>query len=95
MAWKSRLNELIEEFPIRFVDWRQPGLSFVPSKEVLEPFVGKVPLVWQRSHFHWTPFRHETAGKNLAKVILDQNLLQNAPGTTRATEQVRSQSSIR
>lgn len=93
MVWDR--NELIEAFPIRFVDWRQPGLYFVPSKEALDPFVGKTPLVWQRSHFHWTPFSHEVAGKNLAKVILDRNLLQNAASTARVSEQARSQSSTR
>jgi hypothetical protein len=73
MAWDR--NALVETFPSRFVDWRQPGLYFVPSKEVLDPFVGKQLLVRQRSHFHWTPFSHEVAGKNLAKVVLERKLL--------------------
>ncbi len=66
---------LTELFPFAEFATQRPGLLFVPTKKVLEPFVGKELLYHQRSHFHMTPRAHGLAGKALAQGILAAELL--------------------
>jgi len=77
IPWRSERGEgqLIELFPLQYLDLNRPGLVFFPSQAVLRPYVGTQQLYWQRSHGHWTPFSHEIAGKALAQTILAHHLL--------------------
>lgn len=72
--------QLIDTFPTAHVDLDQPGLVYVSAAEVLESYVGKRALYWQRSHFHWTPFSHERAGEALAQRIIENGLLSESEG---------------
>jgi len=68
-------HALAEWFPIELLDVHRPGFEFVPTIELLRPWNGKELLYWRRSHHHWTPFAHRLAGEDLARRILDRNLL--------------------
>lgn len=66
---------LIDTVPLQYFEIKRPGLTYLSSKELLEPYVGNKKLYWSRSHMHWTPLSHEIAGKALAKMILEGDLL--------------------
>lgn len=67
--FRQRPERLAEAFPLAEFPVERPGLSFVPAKTLLDPYIGKQQLYWLRSHGHWTPFSHEVAGKALAETI--------------------------
>ena len=69
---------LIEMFPFEEFDVYRKGVPFSPAKRVLDPHVGKKLLYWERSHGHWTPHSHALAGRALAKLILDERILEGA-----------------
>jgi len=56
-------------FPGEYFDVDRPGLAVFKAIDVLGPHVGKEPLVFLRSHFHWTPFSHRLSGRALASLI--------------------------
>jgi len=72
-------TELVEGFPLADFDVQRPGLVFFPARSVLEPYVGRELLYYERSHQHWTPLAHRLSGEALAVRILDANLLNGAP----------------
>jgi lysophospholipase L1-like esterase len=83
---------LVENFPSEQVTTDRPGLYYFPAKPLLDPYLGKHLLYWQRSHFHWTPLSHELAGKALAELILRDGLLSAPSAVARAPlEDGRSQ----
>lgn len=71
-------TDLYEVFPSAEFDVHRPGLVFLPAKSVLQPYVGKELLYWERSHQHWTPLAHRLSGEALAQRILDADLLDAA-----------------
>ena len=68
-------RQLIDRFPYEKFRSDRPGLLVVSMKPALDPFIGTVPLYWNQSHSHWTPFSHEQAGKAIARSILDAGFL--------------------
>jgi lysophospholipase L1-like esterase len=66
---------LQDTFPIEFFDVTRPGVYFVATPQLLAPYLGREPLYNRRSHYHWTPFSHELAGKTLATLIVENHLL--------------------
>jgi hypothetical protein len=68
-------ESFIETFPLADFDVGRPGLYFVGSADLLRPYIGKQLLVWERSHYHWTPFSHHVVGENLARLFLDNHLV--------------------
>jgi hypothetical protein len=66
---------LVEAFPLGEFDVARDGIVFVSGKEQLDPWLGREPLYWRRSHFHWTPVAHRIAGEALARTILERQLL--------------------
>lgn len=68
-------GELVEQFPLQLFDVDRPGLAFLASKELLDPFAGKELRYWQRSHYHWTPFSHAVAARAAARLITERGLL--------------------
>lgn len=72
-------EELIEAFPLDQFNVRREGVYFLSGKEVLDPFVGKNQLYWERSDGHWTPFSHLESGRALAEMVVRENLLGMAP----------------
>ena len=71
----DRSDPLVEDFPLEYFNKDRPGITFVSGKGLLDSHIGDELLYWQQSQFHWTPFSHEQAGKAMAELILDQNLL--------------------
>ncbi|MCH8124398.1 SGNH/GDSL hydrolase family protein [candidate division KSB1 bacterium] len=71
----DRSDPLVEEFPLEYFDIDRPGITFVSGKGLLDSHVSHELLYWQQSQVHWTPFSHEQAGKAIAELILDHNLL--------------------
>src|SRR5262249_53101326 len=72
--YKPQLH-LIDTFPRERFATGRPGLYYLADQDILEPYLGKQLLYWERSHSHWTPFSHELAGKALAELILRHGLL--------------------
>ena len=72
----ERQDSMVDVFPVDEMNFARPGIYFVSSKQVLEPFAGKQQLYWLRSHYHWTPFSHKQVGEAIARLIVDKNLLQ-------------------
>ncbi|MEX0937160.1 MAG: GDSL-type esterase/lipase family protein [Pirellulales bacterium] len=68
-------GDLIDQFPLDYFDTDRPGILYVSSKDVLSPHVRGELLYWQRSHFHWTPFSHQVAGKEIARRIVESHAL--------------------
>jgi hypothetical protein len=68
-------HTIAECFPLEEFDVHRPGLEFVSTYDLLQPWNGKELLYWRRSHHHWTPFAHRLAGEELARRILDKKLL--------------------
>jgi hypothetical protein len=66
--------ELIESFPEE-LDTSRDGLRLLRTKPLLDPYVGRELLYWDRSHSHWTPFSHARSGEALAKLIERERLL--------------------
>jgi len=77
IPWRAQdgSERLLDLFPLDQFDVNRPGLTFIPAKPELDPFVGKELLYFTRSHWHWTPFCHDKAGKLIAKVVIDKGLL--------------------
>ena len=75
-TWSQSKDELVEMFPLEVFAPEELGVTFLPSKALLDPYVGEELLYWKRSHGHWTPFCHELAGCELAKLIHAGALLQ-------------------
>jgi lysophospholipase L1-like esterase len=71
----ARQDKVVEMFPLSDFDVNRPGLYFVSSKSVLEPYAGSQPLYFLRSHYHWTPFSHAKMGDTIADVIMQEKLL--------------------
>ncbi len=71
----DRSDPLVEDFPLEYFDIDRPGITFVSGKGLLDSHIGDELLYWQQSQFHWTPFSHEQAGKAIAELILNHNLL--------------------
>jgi hypothetical protein len=67
--YRQHPDRLAEAFPVAEFPVERPGLSFVPAKTLLDPYVGKEQLYWHQSHGHWTPLAHEVAGKALADTL--------------------------
>ena len=76
-TWSQSKEALVEMFPLDLFDPEKNRVTFLSSKELLEPFVGQQLLYWKRSHGHWTPFCHNLAGRELARLIHDRSLLQS------------------
>jgi hypothetical protein len=74
------LHGLVELFPIDRFDADRGGILFVPSREILLPYLesSDEQLYWNRSHGHWTPFSHRVAGGAMARAILESKWLDNA-----------------
>ena len=68
-------NKLIETFPEDLYPTDRPGFAFVPAKPLLEPYFGREPLYYLRSHGHWTPLSHKLAGKALAEAVMSKGML--------------------
>ena len=68
-------RDLVESFPTDDFNLQQPGVYFLSMRNVLLPYVGKEPLYWHRSHFHWTPFSHDKSGRALARLIIENQLI--------------------
>ena len=66
---------LREMFPLDMFDSNRPGVYFFSAKTVLNDHFGQRQLYWDRSQGHWTPFSHEVAGKTLARLVLEEELL--------------------
>lgn len=69
-------RRLIDAFPVDFDRDRQ-GLAYLPMKQLLDPHLGKEPLYWHRSHWHWTPFSHRLSGQALADLIEREGFFEN------------------
>jgi lysophospholipase L1-like esterase len=65
---------LTEQFPFEAFDLKRPALSFLATKALLDPWLGKELLYWDRSDDHWTPFSHRVAGEALAELVLGRAL---------------------
>jgi hypothetical protein len=68
--------ELRDAFPNEHFDVQRPGLAHLSSKVLLEPFLGREQLYWQRSMHHWTPFSHGVVGKALGRLVIANRLLE-------------------
>jgi hypothetical protein len=75
MDWPKSQPRLIDDFPRERFATDRLGLYYLADQPILEPYLGKRLLYWERSHRHWTPLSHELAGKALAELILRQGLL--------------------
>ena len=69
-------KHLVEVFPLQEFDVNRDGISFLPSKEVLDPWLEREQLYHERSHGHWTPHTHTLAGRALSTLILRERLLE-------------------
>lgn len=67
-------KELVDGLPRGF-DTTQEGVHVLRAAEVLAPYVGREPLYYPRSHYHWTPLSHRLSGEALAALIEDNALL--------------------
>lgn len=65
---------LTEQFPFETFDIERPAFSFLATKPLLDPWLGKELLYWDHSDDHWTPFSHRIAGEALAQLVLDRAL---------------------
>jgi hypothetical protein len=66
-------SPLEDNFPVEEFDASRTHMLHM--KPVLDPFVGKELLYWQRSHAHWTPFSHGLSADALSRLILERKLL--------------------
>jgi hypothetical protein len=67
---------LRDDFPYAEFPVDREGLTFLRCEELLAPWLGKEPLYWSRSHFHWTPFAHRLSGERLAEAVDGARLLE-------------------
>lgn len=68
---------LVDPFPLEFFDVNREGLAYFSAADVLQPHLERGELLYnQHSHFHWTPFSHEQAGRALAERIAARRLLE-------------------
>ncbi len=68
-------ERLIEVFPLEAFDVGREGVWFLPAKQLLDPWIGREQLYHEHSHHHWTPHSHAVAGRGLAGLIIDNQLL--------------------
>jgi hypothetical protein len=73
-SYREPPPRLVERFPLAEFEVQRPNLHFLAAKDVLDPLVADTLLYWKRSHGHWTPVAHETAGKALAELMLRNDL---------------------
>ena len=71
----STPRKLVDVFPWGKFPFDRDGLFCLDAAGFLAPYVNRKQLYWERSHNHWTPLSHALAGKALAKLILERNLL--------------------
>lgn len=69
-------RHLLDQFPLETFDVGREGITFFPTRSVLEPQLGRTPLYHLRSHGHWTPESHRLAGESLARLVSERRLLE-------------------
>jgi len=87
--------ELMDGFPIEHFDVQRAGLAHLPSKVVLQPYLGREKLYWQRSMRHWTPFSHRVVGRALAQLVVENGLLEQRPAGRDETAMPQASTAIR
>jgi hypothetical protein len=85
-AYLPVVTQFVEVFPFDEFNLRRPGILFLASKPLLDPYLGKQTLVNLRATRHWSAFSHRIAGEALAKLIMegvfDQRLARPGPSAS-------------
>lgn len=74
-TYRQKPDRLIDTFPVDLFGGSRPSYVYVSGAAVLEPHLGREPLYWLRSHYHWTPFAHDVVGRTLADRVVSAGLL--------------------